>query len=666
MATANRIPQPEIVLPAAEVAKRRAVSRSSEQVANYLASQRWIDIDDESTSNFNDSFISDYDSSSQLEDAMREREVDDDLEHDLKRMEKEVDATKRMEKQFNEMKMQYDTHRSDRITTTRRTHTPPAQDREQSEECKLPTTGLFDPARMHTKPSFTTKHSKPSFTTKHAKPSQPTVSKPHHTPSKHRTVPTRAQWKPRTSGICPSTQGKLTITHNYRRVTAKTDCYQSKKYDDFASMSDILRPELIDGCDQNNFVHPSKIQAEAIPRCLSNGYPNLIAQAHHGSGKTATFSLVMLQRIDENDPQLQGLVLVHSRELAIQTFTVYQSLGQFISGLKMCLALKGSHIASWNAQICVGTPGSIIGKIFNAQRRKKSGLQGFLSSFKCLVVDEADEFLIEKQKFRKNSRSAKHQKFGSFGNLFDQLKMIATDIEKHTESFQTLLFSATYPSAVKKLAIEIAPKAFIIKVAQKHIQLDNIKVYKMACVDEEDKFNTLIHVISLANVGQMIVFVNTVFKAKKLIDRLEGQELGIACSALYGRGMDIGLRDKTMDQFRKNQTQCLVASNVIARGIDVPAVCLVVNFEIPKIHGLSVETGAQGFTFDSETFMHRVGRTGRFGTKGVCINLIAKDNKIAMDRLDAIQKEYSLNIEDVPNTTQDIKVSITSWLGDVN
>ncbi len=187
-------------------------------------------------------------------------------------------------------------------------------------------------------------------------------------------------------------------------------------------------------------------------------------------------------------------------------------------------------------------------------------------------------------------------------------------------------------------------------------------MFQILCDDEVDKFNTLLRVVSLANIGQMIVFVNTVTKAKQLIDGLESKDVGVACSALYGRGMDINIRDATMEQFRKNQTQCLVASNVIARGIDVPAVGLVVNFEIPMNEGQNVQTGQTGFTFDSETFMHRVGRTGRFGAKGVCINLVSKDDSIGNDRLDAIQKEYSLNITAINKDAKSIKESITSWL----
>eukprot|EP01084_Bolivina_argentea_P126662 224220_1 len=372
----------------------------------------------------------------------------------------------------------------------------------------------------------------------------------------------------RQGGIDDVTQGDVTIIENNKQL------YQSLKHESFSAMKNILRPELLDGCDKMNFVHPSKIQAEAIPRCLNNNnnlYPNFIGQAHHGSGKTATFTLIMLQRIDENIIQLQGLVVVHSRELAIQTCNVIKSLGQFITELKIGLALKGERIPNnqWDCQICVGTPGTIIDKILHRQKRNVSGLVGFLKYFRILIVDEADEFL--KASSKKKSKSKKKATSG-FGNLFDQLLMITTDIKENTlaneNEFQTLLFSATYPPTVKKLAIEIAPNPFIIKVAQKQVQLDNIRVFKILCEDEVDKFNTLLRVVSLANIGQMIIFVNTVSKAKQLIDGLESKDIGVACSALYGRGMDISIRDITMEQFRKSQTQCLVASNVIARGID--------------------------------------------------------------------------------------------------
>jgi len=415
----------------------------------------------------------------------------------------------------------------------------------------------------------------------------------------------------------------------------------------FSQMAGILRPELLDGCDRLNYLNPSKIQAEAIPRCLSNTkelkYPSLIGQAHHGSGKTATFSLIMLQRVDEHITLLQGLVVVHSRELAIQTFNVIRSLGQFIQGLKVGLFVPKERLPTeWTQQIIVGTPGTVIHKVF---QQKGRDLKSFLREFRILVVDEADEFL--QSRGRGGGRRRRRGQGSSFGGLFEQLRMITNDCQQYSgKPFQTLLFSATFPSAVMKLALEIAPNPVIIKVAQKQVQLDNVAIFKILCVDDIDKFQTMLRVIALSNIGQMIIFVNSIQRAKHIIEGLQGKDVGIACSALFGTGMDPKWRDITMEQFRKNQTQCLVASNVIARGIDVPTVGLVVNFDVPQ---------------NAETLMHRVGRTGRFGAKGVAINLVTNQSIRA---LNDIEKEYDLTIRAMDKTAKAIKHHIARWLSD--
>ena len=202
--------------------------------------------------------------------------------------------------------------------------------------------------------------------------------------------------KPFTSGIEPNTQGTITVKQGNREITESH--YQSNQYSTFRGMSGILRNELLQCCEIMNYLHPSKIQAEAIPRCLSNNkelkYPNLIGQAHHGSGKTATFSLIMLQRVDENIGLLQGLVVVHSRELAIQTFKVIGDLGEKIKGFKVGLAVPKEKLAADSKKhIIVGTPGTVIHRLFEPQKRSRCGLKGFLKEFRILVVDEADEFL---------------------------------------------------------------------------------------------------------------------------------------------------------------------------------------------------------------------------------------------------------------------------------
>eukprot|EP01084_Bolivina_argentea_P072870 132279_1 len=226
--------------------------------------------------------------------------------------------------------------------------------------------------------------------------------------------------------------------------------YQSEK--DFKSMN-ILRIELIDALDKLNYIYPSKIQSEAITQCLNNNnsYPNLIGQAHHGSGKTAAFTLIILQRVNENINGLQGLVIVHSRELAIQTFNVFKLMGQYINRLNIILAVKNSLSTNpWNGQICVGTPGTIINNVINPRKRKPFNI--FMKYFKILVIDEADEFLRHQIRSLSRRRKSKINNINSC-SLYDQLMTIITHINKYKmdKNIQTLLFSATYPIKVKKL-----------------------------------------------------------------------------------------------------------------------------------------------------------------------------------------------------------------------
>jgi len=277
---------------------------------------------------------------------------------------------------------------------------------------------------------------------------------------------------------------------------------------------------------------------------------------------------------------------------------------------------------------------------------------GFLRHFKVLVVDEADEFL----KQHGGNTSLRRQRQRSHCALYEQLMQTVNAIQRHTTdgSVQTLLFSATFPHDIKRLATEIAPRAIILKVGTPRVQLENIKIVRILC-DEDEKFDLLLRIISVSNVGQMIVFCNSTLGAMHLASDLEAEEVGIACSALTGKHMEHSLRDRTMNEFRRGQTQCLVASNVIARGIDVPAVGLVVNFDVVD----EMEPGQDG-----ATFMHRVGRTGRFGAKGVCINLVQRDDESAILRLAEIQRECALEIEDVAQDGKAIKESIAQWLAE--
>jgi len=222
------------------------------------------------------------------------------------------------------------------------------------------------------------------------------------------------------------------------------------------------------------------------------------------------------------------------------------------------------------------------------------------------------------------------------------------------------LFSATFPEFVKNLALTIAPDPIIITVKKQELALKNVLNMRIVCRDENDKFQALKKTLEVcADVGQIIVFVNRVELANMLLPDLIKI---IKCSVLYGTNMEPSKRDETVQNFRVGQTTCLIASNVIARGLDVPSVNLVVNYELP-LNGPDKKFNreSRNRNYDGETFMHRVGRTGRFGKKGCCINLVMhRDNSYYM--LEEICKEYNLPMRDVDNDEQSIEQAVEKWV----
>jgi len=181
------------------------------------------------------------------------------------------------------------------------------------------------------------------------------------------------------------------------------------------------------------------------------------------------------------------------------------------------------------------------------------------------------------------------------------------------------------------------------------------------CNDEEDKFKMFKIIFARVNVGQIIVFVNKIKKIKELLERLGNENDKIRCSVLFGR-MKPEDRDRTMEDFREGKTNVLISSNVIARGIDVRAVTVVVNYEIPIDLRQNSQTKEIGETFDSETLMHRIGRTGRFGSRGACISLVHDED--SEKRLQAIRKEYELEVKDFKRSDWETMIKeIEDWVG---
>jgi len=367
-----------------------------------------------------------------------------------------------------------------------------------------------------------------------------------------------------------------------------------------------LPTHLLDAVFAMGFDRPSAIQEEALPRILVNPPRNLIGQAQSGSGKTVCFVLGMLYRIEVDNPATtQALCVTPTRELAVQIFTkTITPMAQNMAGLKVQLALSGEQIArgsTIDAHLVVGTPGKIVDWL------KRRVL--ITKKIKVFVLDEADN-MVGEGGHRANSQLIKK-------NL--------------PRNCQSLFFSATFPPKVVEFATKMVqnPDKILISSGPEYLILD---VIKQLWIDtqpyEGGKLAFLADIYSLMTIGQSIVFVGTKREADQVHSTLESG--GYSCSILHGK-VENFQRDTTMEAFRKGESNVLITTNVLARGVDVDNICLVVNYDIP--------TTREGEP-DFETYLHRIGRTGRFGRKGSVINLISDQKSIEV--LAAIEAHFSI------------------------
>jgi ATP-dependent RNA helicase DDX19/DBP5 len=360
-----------------------------------------------------------------------------------------------------------------------------------------------------------------------------------------------------------------------------------------------LSENLLRGVYEMGFVKPSKIQAAALP--LIKGGSNMIGQAQNGSGKTATFSLALLSALDVKDERPQALVLCPTRELARQNESVISQLGQYLPVATLLVVPSQDRIQKYaKVHAIVGTPGKVM------DMAKKRVID--VSSIKVFVLDEADMMLDQEN------------------NMGPQVTQIRALMQNDV---QVLFFSATYPDDVRAFAENLVPRAVSIKVRKTELTLASVAQMYMRCEDEWDKFNKLTALYGAMNVGQSVIFVNQRKKAFQLAKWM--RDAGFAVSLICGtqtsgeERMDPALRDHVMDEFRNCVTRVLIATDVLSRGIDVPQVTLVVNYELP------INWTDRGV--DMETYLHRVGRTGRFGLRGLAVNLLTDRERPMVDQI---------------------------------
>lgn len=381
---------------------------------------------------------------------------------------------------------------------------------------------------------------------------------------------------------------------------------ESPLHSKVSSFEELGLPKPInDGLLAMNFKKPSKIQERALPLMISDPPTNMIAQSQSGTGKTAAFVLTVLSRVDFTKPQQpQALLLAPSRELARQIQAVIQTIGQFCENLIVEAAIPGaiSRETGVRSSVVVGTPGTVMDLI----RRR----QFDVSQLKVLVIDEADNMLDQQ-------------------GMGDQCIRVKGMLPK---TIQILLFSATFPDKVMNFARKYAPNSNEIKLRHQELTVKGISQMYMDCPDESQKYDVLCKLYGLMTIGSSVIFVKTRESANEIQRRMEAD--GHKVSALHG-AFEGQNRDALLDDFRSGRSKVLITTNVLARGIDVSSVSMVINYDIPM-------KGFGDREPDAETYLHRIGRTGRFGRVGVSISFVY-DRK-SFEALSQIAEFYGIDL----------------------
>lgn len=366
-----------------------------------------------------------------------------------------------------------------------------------------------------------------------------------------------------------------------------------------------LKEDLLRGIYAYNFEKPSAIQQRAIMPIVKGR--DVIAQAQSGTGKTATFSISALQIIDTAIRETQALILSPTRELATQIQSVVLALGDYmnvqchacIGGTSMGEDIKkldyGQHIVS-------GTPGRVFDMIKRRHLRTRH--------LKMLILDEADEML---------SKGFKEQ-------IYDVYRYLPP-------STQVVLLSATLPQDVLEITSKFMSDPIRVLVKRDELTLEGIKQFFVAVEKEEWKFDTLCDLYDTLTITQAVIFCNTRQKVNWLTEKM--REANFTVSSMHGE-MPQKERDAIMQEFRQGASRVLITTDVWARGIDVQQVSLVINYDLPS---------------NRENYIHRIGRSGRFGRKGVAINFVKNDDiKILRD----IEQYYSTQIDEMPMNVTDL------------
>jgi ATP-dependent RNA helicase DDX19/DBP5 len=378
-----------------------------------------------------------------------------------------------------------------------------------------------------------------------------------------------------------------------------------------------MSKEVIRALDELGLEQPSRIQATAIPLIVEEPYNNLIAQSQNGTGKTLAFVLSSIIRVDPKSNDIQVIVLCPVRELATQTFDIYKDVLKYTPDIKISLIIPDMAKTALG-HILVGTPKTLMNVIDG--KRDKFG------KLKMFIIDEAD------MAFEAKSDITKH------------VMMI---YKKTNPKKQVVLFSATFSVEIMNSAKELVKEATIMKMPTQKLTLEGVLQLYVKC-EPNNKFNTILDIYKKITIVQTLVFCNTRNYSEAFFNFMNKN--GIKASILIG-GMTPAERDATIKSFKARETSMLISTNVLARGYDNRYITFVINLDIPRRIA-----GARGP--DTESYLHRIGRTGRFGDIGVALNIV--ENDYDMELINSLKSFYSCKIEEtnldkLPKQVSEIK-----------
>ena len=362
-----------------------------------------------------------------------------------------------------------------------------------------------------------------------------------------------------------------------------------------------LNENLIQGVYLYGFKEPSSIQIKGIESI--NSGKDCLLQSQSGTGKTATYLLGILNRLEEND-KTQALIIGPTRELCDQIYSVAIALSKFTNiTIEKCVG--GTNIGEnknklKKTNVIIGT----LGRIHHMILEKTIHLH----SMKIMVMDEADELVTD--------------------GVSDKLNFI---IEKVPTGIQTILISATMNTNVFNLSKKILHDPIKLLLKNSEVVVELISQFYLDVESEDLKFDTLLDLYNLLSASQVIIFCNTVKTVDWLKLNLEKNNFTITC--LHSK-MVQSERNLVMKDFRDGKTRILLTTDILSRGIDIPDVNLVVNYDLPQ---------------NKETYIHRIGRCGRFGKKGVSISMVKSDDQSDMKTLEMMKQKYRIAIREMPS-----------------